>query len=341
MPRIAVVILNWNGIKLLQKFLPGVIRNSRKTGCDVYVADNGSTDGSVDWLKENFPEIKLICFPENLGFAEGYNQALEQISADYFVLLNSDVEVPEGWLDPLVLFMEEHPEAGACSPTILSLDQKESFEYAGAAGGFLDYLGFPFCRGRIFHVTETDRGQYSDTMQVFWASGACFMVRSDVYFKAGGLDPDFFAHMEEIDLSWRIQCLGYRIYSVSKSHVYHLGGGSLSMGNPRKTYLNFRNNLFLLLKNLPGRRLWLILPIRMILDGIAGLRFLARGEFRNFSAVLHAHGSFYRKFRTMYRKRKQIPRCKVLPETFYQRLITWDFYVKKITVFKELPMKPD
>lgn len=336
MPKTAVVILNWNGLSHLKRFLPGVIASAFLADTRVIVADNGSEDGSAEWLKENLDPADIIQLDKNYGFAEGYNRALQHIEADYYVLLNSDIDTPQGWLEPLISFMETHPDAGACMPKIKSLMQRNYFEYAGAAGGFLDRYGYPFCRGRIFNYTEEDTGQYDETIPVFWASGACFVVRADLYHRAGGLDPDFFAHMEEIDLSWRIQCLGYGIYAVPQSEVFHLGGGSLSMNHPRKTYLNFRNNLFLLVKNLPGRVLWKRLPARLVLDGIAGLKFLLGFEFMNFMAVLRAHFSFYLNAGKMFHKRGIISGCNQIPATIFPRSIAWMFFIRKKRFFHEL-----
>ncbi|NOY37210.1 MAG: glycosyltransferase [Chlorobi bacterium] len=337
MVKTAVVILNWNGIGFLQRFLPGVVKFTGGPDVEVIVADNGSKDGSQAWIRQNFPELRIIELDKNYGFAEGYNRSLRQIEAAYYVLLNSDVEVTQDWLDPLTHFMDTHPGAGACMPKIKALENRKSFEYAGAAGGFIDRYGYPFCRGRIFNVTEYDEGQYDKTIPVFWASGACYVVRSALYHETGGLDADFFAHMEEIDLSWRIQCRGFSIHAIHESEVYHLGGGSLNQQHPMKTFLNFRNNLYLLVKNLPPKILLRRLLIRMILDGIAGIKFLAGMEIKNFIAVIRAHFSFYAHFPAMIRKRRAAPSCKKLPETMYAHNITWQFFIKGKRFFRELP----
>ncbi|MDE6295122.1 MAG: glycosyltransferase family 2 protein, partial [Muribaculaceae bacterium] len=262
MKQLAVIILNWNGVGLLQQFISSAVRYTRGEEVDLIVADNGSTDTSVEWLKSNYPEVKVIELGENYGFAAGYNRVIEATDYPYTLLLNSDVEVTEGWWQPLLRFMQEHPEAGAIQPKIRSFHHKEMFEYAGAAGGMLDKLGYPYCRGRIFDTVERDEGQYDGkAVEVAWASGAAMMVRTDVYLRLGGLDADFFAHMEEIDLCCRMRGAGYKIYVVPDSHIFHVGGASLPKENPRKTYLNFRNNLLLLHKNLPkskGRRILFI-----------------------------------------------------------------------------------
>lgn len=295
MKKTAVIILNWNGEKLLRQFLPSVVANTSEELADVIVADNGSTDGSLKLLRKEFPEVKVISFPENHGFAGGYNLAIEQCREyPLCVLLNSDVETPPGWLEPLVAAMEGDERLGACQPKIRSYNRRDEFEYAGAAGGFIDRNGYPYCRGRIFSTVEKDQGQYDEPIDIFWATGAALMVRTDLYLRLGGLDSRFFAHMEEIDLCWRILLDGYRIKAIPASTVYHLGGGSLPVDNPRKTYLNFRNNLLLLHKNLPrkaGRR---VLLRRRLLDTLAFLRFLAGGKVKNARAILKAHNDFRR-----------------------------------------------
>lgn len=315
--KVAVIILNWNGAKLLQRYLPSVAANTNSALADVIVADNGSTDNSLEVLKSEFPEVQTLVFDRNYGFAEGYNRCVEQTGYDYTVLLNSDVRTPEGWLEPLYDYMEAHPEVGAVQPKLLQdrPDGKEMFEYAGAAGGFIDKHGYPFCRGRIFGSIEADNGQYDgEPMDIFWATGACFMVRSDLYLKAGGLDSRFFAHMEEIDLCWRINTLGSKIRVVPQSKVYHLGGGSLPQGNPRKTYLNFRNNLVLLHKNLPERQGRRLLVVRRLYDTLALLVELAKLNFGNVKAIVKAHRDF-REMRRHYTTfpaedaRRRFPAC--------------------------------
>lgn len=294
MKPVAVIILNWNGEKLLREFLPSVVANTPAETADIIVADNGSSDGSISLLEEEFPTVRILRFEENLGYAGGYNRALRETNYPLTVLLNSDVETPRGWLPPLVSFMNEHPDAGACQPKILAYKDKKRFEYAGAAGGFIDRNGYPYCRGRIFDTLEEDNGQYDDPIEIFWATGACLMVRTPVYNQAGGLDERFFAHMEEIDLCWRLQLMGLTLWCVPASHVFHLGGGSLPAANPRKTYLNFRNNLLLLYKNLPTGVRRAVLLRRRLLDTIAWIKFILTLDFPNAKAILQAHRDFRR-----------------------------------------------
>lgn len=299
--RVAVIILNWNGAKLLREFLPQVVRTTNPEIADVIVADNGSTDNSVEVLEREFPEVKLIKYSENYGFAEGYNKAIADTMYEYTVLLNSDVATAPGWVEPMLDYCDAHSDVAACQPKLLSYTDKTKFEYAGAAGGFIDKLGYPYCRGRIFGSIETDHGQYDNDKDVslFWASGAGLFVRTEAYVAAGGLDKLFFAHMEEIDLCWRIHLLGFDIRFVPESVIYHLGGGSLPAGNPRKTYLNFRNNLLLLFKNLPRKEGKRILFIRRLYDTLAFFMFVAKLDFANARAVIKAHGDF-RKMRSNY-----------------------------------------
>jgi GT2 family glycosyltransferase len=303
---IAVVILNYNGEKLLQQFLPSVIQYSQ--GASIVVADNGSTDQSVEILKKDFPSVQLILLDKNYGFCGGYHRALKQIEAEYYVLLNSDVEVTPNWLKPMLELVSSDTSIAAIQPKILSYHQRDHFEYAGAGGGFIDTLGYPFCRGRLFDVTETDSGQYNDTREIFWASGACMFVRSSVYHELDGLDEDFFAHMEEIDLCWRIQRKGFRIFYTGQSHVFHVGAGTLSRSNPRKTYFNFRNGLTLLLKNWPTAELIFKLPVRIVLDYVAALKFILEGNFRHGLEVLRAHIDCFRRLGNTLKKRAQLAR---------------------------------
>jgi len=275
--KVAVVILNWNGRKFLEKFLPSVTKNS--IGAEVIIADNASTDDSVDFMKENYPELRLIINSSNSGYAGGYNEALAQINAEYYVLLNSDIEVGENWVMPIIEEMDKNPEIGAAQPKLIAYYQKDEFEYAGAAGGFIDKYGYPFCRGRLFNSLEKDTEQYNDNTEIFWASGAAMFVRANAFHKVGGLDNDFFAHMEEIDLCWRLKLSGYKIMAIPKSIVYHVGGGTLPKNSSRKTYLNFRNNFALLFKNLPKNRLWKVFIARLVLDGVAAIRFLTEGKY--------------------------------------------------------------
>ncbi|WP_018668752.1 glycosyltransferase family 2 protein [Bacteroides gallinarum] len=292
MDKIAVVILNWNGCEMLRSFLPSVVRCSAAEGTEVYVADNGSTDASVEMLRREFPSVHLIILNENHGFAEGYNLALQQISAEYAVLLNSDVEVTEHWLVPLADYMDAHPEVAACQPKIRSWRHKELFEYAGAAGGFIDRYGYPFCRGRIMGTVERDNGQYDTVVPVFWATGAALFIRRKDYLDAGGLDGRFFAHMEEIDLCWRLRARGRMLVCVPRSTVYHVGGATLKKESPRKTFLNFRNNLVMLYKNLPPEELVSVMRVRTVLDYAAALSFLLKGQLPNMWAVIRARCAF-------------------------------------------------
>lgn len=291
--KLAVVILNWNGLELLEQFLPAAVAFTEAPEVDLIVADNGSTDGSLQWIKTNYPNLKTIRFEENYGFAEGYNRAIQETRYPFTVLLNSDVEVTDGWWKPMLEFMEKHPDVGAVAPKIKSFRDREYFEYAGAAGGYLDALGYPYCRGRLFDRTEKDEGQYDGVpVDVCWVSGACLMVRTDVYLKLGGLDPLFFAHMEEIDLCCRMLIGGYRVCAVMDSEVFHVGGASLNQGNPKKTYLNFRNNLLLLYKNLPPAGKKRKIFLRRVVDSLAFFMFLMKGEFGNVKAVLRAHRDY-------------------------------------------------
>lgn len=338
MTDIAVVILNWNGRHYLQKFLPSVcaFSNFRKT--EIIVADNGSTDDSVDFLKKNFPQIRLIVFTENHGFARGYCMALDLIEAEYFVLLNSDVEVTPGWLEPLYNAMQADRGLGACMPKLLSFDQKDHFEYAGACGGFIDRFGYPFCRGRILNVIEKDNGQYDIPRKVFWASGACMFVRAEAYKKAGGLDEEFFAHMEEIDLCWRMYRTGYHVSVIPESRIYHVGGGTLPNNTPRKLYLNYRNNLFLLFKNLPVHQLLPVMLIRGVLDGFSAIIYLLSGSGRFFIAVIRAHLAFYRRIPILIKMRGQLA-GKIrtgLIDVIYPRSMVFDFFVRRKRYFSDL-----
>ncbi|MBJ2187074.1 MAG: glycosyltransferase family 2 protein [Muribaculaceae bacterium] len=291
-PRVAVIILNWNGAKLLREYLPQVLAATNPDIARVIVADNGSDDDSRRILAEEFPQVETMLFERNYGFAEGYNRALAASPCPYTVLLNSDVAPVPGWIEPLYKFMESHPEAGACQPKLLAYLNRDSFEYAGACGGYLDRNGYPYCRGRIFDICEKDKGQYDTVAEVDWASGAALMVRTAAYIKAGGLDADFFAHMEEIDLCWRMRLQGWKLYAVPESVVYHLGGGSLPASNPRKTYLNFRNNLLMLHKNLPDSTRARTLLWRRLLDTVAWAKFVATLDWANARAIFKAHRDF-------------------------------------------------
>ena len=306
--KVAVVILNWNGEHMLRDFLPSVVEHSvlpKAMGeAVVYVADNGSTDGSLALLAEEFPAVRTIVFDENYGFADGYNKAFEQIDAEYAVLLNSDVEVTPDWLLPLVEYMDAHPQVAACQPKLMAYHKKDEFEYAGAMGGYLDRYGYPYCRGRIFDTIEKDHHQYDADVSLLWATGACLMVRLPIYKEVGGLDGRFFAHMEEIDLCWRLRCRGYEVRSVASSIVYHVGGATLNAGHPHKTFLNFRNNLLMLYKNLPESDLASVLFIRALLDYVAAAMFLLKGEWGSTKAVFRARRE-YRKLKSEFRTSRE------------------------------------
>lgn len=338
MTHIAVVILNWNGRHHLREFLPSVCKHSVSSGTEIFVVDNGSTDDSVQYLRDAFPEVKILEFDQNYGFAMGYYMALEQIRATYYVLLNSDVKVTPGWLDPLAGAMEANPLLGACMPKLLSFEQHDYFEYAGAAGGYIDRFGYPFCRGRILSALERDSGQYNDTRSIFWASGACMFVRAVAYEKAGGLDGEFFAHMEEIDLCWRMHRVGYSVSVIPASTVYHLGGGTLPNNTPRKLYLNYRNNLFLLFKNLPVYQLIPVMFIRMLLDGFSAMIYLLNGSSAFFLSVVRAHLAFYRRIPLLIRLRQQLKgkiRTGKITD-IYPGSIVFDFFVRRRRHFDQL-----
>lgn len=336
MDDIAVAILNWNGLHHLQRFLPSVVEHSTEHA-SVWIIDNDSSDGSLKWVREQYPQVQILENDKNYGFARGYNEGLKRINAKYYVLLNSDVEVTENWIPPVIEYMKEERLA-ACQPKIRDYKRKEWFEHAGATGGFIDRFGYVFCAGRIFDGFEKDHGQYDANKEVFWASGASLFVEAKAYHEVEGLDEDFFAHMEEIDLCWRLKNLGYRIGACGKSTVYHVGGGTLDKLDPFKTYLNFRNNLFILVKNYHyGSLSWLLFR-RMVLDGVAAFRFLTEGKFSYVRSVLKAHGSFYRSYRKMKRKRRIIRQhLKTNRSGWYCRSIIVDYYFKKYKHFTDLP----
>lgn len=300
--KLAIVILNWNGRDFLEKFLPALVART-PDWAEIVVADNASTDDSVSFLREYYPNIRLILNEENYGFAKGYNVALAQLDAEYFCLLNSDIEVTEGWVEPVLELMERDRRVAAVQPKIRSFHQRDAFEYAGASGGFLDKYGYPFCRGRVFDTVEIDHGQYDNAIDIFWATGAALFVRSDVYKSVGGFDDDFFAHMEEIDLCWRIKNLGYRIMVEPRSVVFHVGGGTLPKSNAFKTFLNFRNNHYLLIKNLPRKRFIPTFIVRLILDNVAALSFLLKGNGKDFCAVYKAHKAVLQNYKKIKIKR--------------------------------------
>ena len=335
--KVAVVILNWNGKSFLENFLPSVIKFS--SGAQIIVADNNSTDDSVEFLKVHFPQVKTIINHANEGFAKGYNTALRQVDAHYYVLLNSDVEVTENWIDPIVALLDSTKDIAACQPKILDYYHKNKFEYAGASGGFIDTYGYPFCRGRIFNILEEDQGQYNNAIEVFWASGACLFLRAEAFWKVGGFDDDYFAHMEEIDLCWRMKNSGYKIYVEPQSIVYHVGGGTLNKISPRKTFLNFRNNLITLTKNASSQFLFFKIIYRMILDGVAAIKFLCEGKGSHFIAIIKAHFSFYAFLPSTLRKRKAMQSLHEFKNSntcIYKKNTVYEHFVKHVRYYSDL-----
>ncbi|MDC6363239.1 MULTISPECIES: glycosyltransferase family 2 protein [Flavobacteriaceae] len=329
--KVAVVILNWNGEALLKRFLPSVINHSE--GADIYVVDNASTDSSVAFIKQHYPTIGIVQNNLNGGFAKGYNDGLKSIDADIFCLLNSDVEVTPDWLTPIIKIFNTQQDIAIIQPKILDLKQKDHFEYAGAAGGFIDMLGYPFCRGRIFQALEKDTGQYNDVKEIFWATGACMFIRRNVFESLNGFDEDYFAHQEEVDLCWRAKNAGHKILYVGHSHVFHLGGSTLKNMNPKKTFLNFRNSLYSITKNLPRKKAFPIIFMRLVLDGIAALRFIFQLKFNHCLAILRAHISFYGNFRKMYRKREK---ANFILKYHTTTSIVWSHFVHQIKNFNIL-----
>ncbi len=330
---IAVVILNYNGVNFLEKFLPSVVKHSKNA--QIIVADNASKDESISLLKTKYPEITIIENNKNQGFAGGYNQALKKVTAKYYVLLNSDVEVSSNWLDPMFQLLENNQNIAACQPKILSYDDPKSFEYAGASGGYIDYLGYPFCRGRIFDTLEKDLSQYNETHEIFWATGACLFIRSEVFHAQKGFDEDFFAHMEEIDLCWRIKSSGYKIFVCPASVVYHVGGGTLQKSNPFKTFLNFRNGLAMLYKNHPKQNFKRHILFRLLLDGLAGIKFLLSGNWQDTLAIIKAHFSFYGQLNKWTKKRRMIAQKNSSKEILKESLVV-NYYIKNNKKFTDL-----
>lgn len=331
-PKVAVVILNWNGKDILKTFLPSVINYSKEA--ELIIVDNGSTDNSILFLKEEYSQIRIIDNKQNYGFAEGYNKGLKEIEADYYVLLNSDVEVTPSWISPIIELMENDTQIACCQPKLLSYLEKNKFEYAGGAGGFIDYLGYPFCRGRIFNSLEEDKGQYDDNKEIFWATGAALFVRASIYKEFNGLDEDFFAHQEEIDFCWRVKNAGYKVYYCSKSICYHLGGGTLNKTSPFKTFLNFRNNLYLLYKNLPEERRKKVFFMRFFLDIIASITFLLQGKVGEFNAVYNAYIAFFKTKKQMKQKRRPIINHNI--KEIFTSSIVFSYYIKKKRKFSKL-----
>lgn len=335
--QVAVVILNYNGKKFLEKFLPSVLKHSNQH--QVYVADNGSTDDSIAFLKQHYSQVIQIENKGNFGYAKGYNLALKQVQAKYYVLLNSDVEVPQNWIEPVIELMEAKDKIAACQPKILDHAKANCFEYAGAAGGYIDRFGYPFCRGRVFNYLEEDRGQFDDAREIFWATGACLFLRASAFWEVGGFDDDYFAHMEEIDLCWRLKNIGYQIYIEPKSVIYHVGGGTLNKLSKRKTYLNFRNNLTTLTKNHPNKHLFFKILIRLVLDGVAGIKFLLDGQPKHSWAVFMAHMTYYRWLPKTLAKRKhqqQLPNFKFNCSNMYNGNVVFEYFVKGKRTFNDL-----
>jgi hypothetical protein len=342
MDKVAVVILNWNGLSFLQKFLPGVVDSSKLKGVRIYVADNNSDDDSLAYVESTFPGVGIIRLDQNYGFAGGYNRALMQLEAEYFLLLNSDVKVTSNWLKPLIEAMDSNPLMAACSPKIKAFDQPDFFEYAGAAGGFIDKYGYAFCQGRLFESIEHDYGQYDKPAEVFWTTGACMMIRGPLFKLAGGFDDAYFAHFEEIDLCWRLKNRGYSFQYIPYSSVFHVGGGTLSQSSPRKTYLNFRNNLFTLYKNLPQQRLFVTLFGRLVLDQISAVRFLLKGRFGDFAAIIRAHLAFYSGMSRCRQFRKEEKRfiTRTWHKEIYTGILVRDFFLRKKYTFLSLKWRP-
>ncbi len=342
-PKVAVVILNYNGKDWFKKFMPSLIK-TRYENLELIVADNGSTDDSLEYLEKHFPEVTILKLYQNHGFAKGYNEALKNIEATYLVLLNSDVEVEANWLNPIIELMEEDTSIGVCQPKILAQQQKDYFEYAGAAGGMIDKWGYPFCKGRIFETIEKDNGQYQDIDEIFWASGAALVIRNQLFNMLEGFDADYFAHHEEIDLCWRIKRAGYKIMVHPESVVYHYGGGTLAYGNPRKVYLNFRNSFYNIIKNESSKKLLWLFPLRLCLDGIAGIMFLLKGQFKSVIAIIKAHFSVYGHYRQLLIKRKYynnlIQKVSISPRPnktgILKKSIIWQYYIRQKKYFKDL-----
>ena len=336
--RTSIVILNWNGAEYLQKFLPVLVENTQIPDVEIVIADNASTDDSLSILEKNFPTVRIIALEENYGFASGYNKALWQLKADYFVLLNSDVEVSAGWLQPLLSYMKTHENVAACQPKIRSYNKKEYFEYAGASGGFIDKFGYPFCRGRMLGKTEKDYGQYDDTVNVFWATGACLMIRSEVFFAVNGFDTNFFAHMEEIDLCWRLRGRSYELVCIPQSVVYHVGGGTLNTESPYKTYLNYRNNLLMLYKNLPDNELRKTMFVRYFLDYLSAFHLILTGHFNNAFEIFRARHD-YKKMRLEYIDTRRTSRQHITNRKIaeiYSKSIIFQYYFKRKKTYNKL-----
>ena len=331
--KIAIVILNWNGRDLLEKFIPSIVRFSAESS-EIYVADNNSTDDSISFLQKNYPEVRIIQNDVNGGYAKGYNDALKHVEADVYGLVNSDIEVSEGWLEPIMAEFASNENTGIVQPKLLDYKNKTKFEYAGAGGGFVDFMGYPFCRGRVFMELETDTGQFDDETDIFWASGACFFIRSGIFHELGGFDEDYFAHQEEIDLCWRVQNEGYWVRYAGKSEVYHVGGATLRESHPRKTFLNFRNSLFTISKNVPKRYVFIVILFRLLLDGIAGIKFVVELRPVHTWSILKAHLSFYYQLPKLMRKRRKLSFKQT--RYFYCFSVVWDHFILRKKKFSEL-----
>lgn len=337
MKKVAVVILNWNGKKFLEQFLQCLVDNTPSALADIVIIDNASTDDSLEYLKSNFPDIKTVVLDKNYGFAGGYNRGLKEVEAEYYLLLNSDIEVTEGWLEPLVEMLDNDKSISVCGPKLLSYYEKDKFEYAGAAGGFIDRYAYPFCRGRIFDTCETDSGQYDTNIECFWISGAAFMVRAEIFNMLNGFDDEFFAHQEEIDLCWRIQNSGYKIVIQTKSTVYHVGAGTLPKSSPFKTYLNFRNNLYIIEKNIPKYKRNKVKFVRLFLDQVAFFKILLQGKPVEAFSICKAYFHFWKNAKKMSKHRKIVkPKALKYIKTYYNRSIVFDYYLKRIKSFDKL-----
>jgi GT2 family glycosyltransferase len=337
-PKVAVVIIHWNRQSLLEQFLPSVLA-STYTNLKVYVVDNNSTDNSIEWLTQHFPNVGIIQLDDNFGYAGGYNRALKQIDADYYVLLNNDIEVPSHWIEPVIDYMQKYTDVAAAQPKMIDYLHRNKFEYAGACGGYIDFLGYPFCRGRILNTIETDVGQYNNTQNVFWATGACLFIRAEAFHEAQGFDEYFFAHMEEIDLCWRLQLLGHRIVVVPASEVYHVGGGTLNKMSAQKTFLNFRNNLIMLTKNLPFSTLLWLIPLRSILDLLTSIQFLFSGKPQFSGAVHRAHAAYFFRWRFWWKQRKHNNQKKYWTQLagVYNKSLIWQFFARGKHQYSDLP----
>lgn len=334
--KVAIVILNWNGREFLESYLPSVVEHSLHSDIQIIIADNASEDDSLEFLRSNYPKLEIITLDKNYGFAGGYNMALQQVNAEYYILLNSDVEVTKNWIFPVIQYMDKNHDVAACMPKIKSYYEREYFEYAGAAGGFIDKFGYPFCRGRMFDRIESDHGQYDDIKEIFWATGACMFVRSVDFHDCGGFDSDFFAHMEEIDLCWRFKNKNLKICYHPDSVVYHVGGGTLPQGNPWKTYLNFRNSLFLLYKNLPQKRFLLKIVSRLLLDILSVFKFLFSFDIRDAGAIFKAHIAFYGNVGKLRHKRRDLPRNIENHDEIFNRSIVWQYFLKGKKKYSDL-----